>query len=203
MPVPEPRFSMVTMMTVGWQRAGWTGWCRLSLSGCCHMTSRTASTFALRSWAVEISPQQVHWEWCVMESMTVGMDQMSYTVVRSHPPTPISPRSCPAGQFSCPSPGGCIEAKQRCDGIPNCPNGEDETGCHYYENITTQSDRPHTPTTAPLRTPSKAAVTHPAVTPTDGVPGYRGICSSSLGLEDGRIRYGQLSSSSYREKQPC
>ncbi|KAI9545246.1 hypothetical protein NQZ68_037826 [Dissostichus eleginoides] len=120
-------------------------------------------------------------------------------------PTPISPRSCPAGQFSCPPPGGCIEAKQRCDRIPNCPKGEDETGCHYYENITTQSDRTHTPTPAPLRTPSKAAVTHPAVTPTDGVPGYRefGICSSSLGLEDGRIRYGQLSSSSYRENNPA
>lgn len=70
-------------------------------------------------------------------------------------PTPISPRSCPAGQFSCPPPGGCIEAKQRCDGIPNCPKGEDETGCHYYENITTQSDRPHTPTPAPLRTPPR------------------------------------------------
>lgn len=30
-----------------------------------------------------------------------------------------------------------------------------------------------------------------------------GICSSSLGLEDGRIRYGQLSSSSYRENNPA
>ncbi|KAA8580475.1 hypothetical protein FQN60_013433 [Etheostoma spectabile] len=116
-------------------------------------------------------------------------------------PTAVSPRSCPAGQFSCPPPGGCIDAVKRCDGIPHCPKGEDEAGCHPY--ITTQSDRPHTPTPAPLRTPSKAAVTYPAVTPTDGGPRYRGICSSPLGLEDGRIRYGQLTSSSHRENNPA
>lgn len=46
------RFFMVTKMIEGWQRVDWTGWCRLSLSACCHMTSRMASTFDLRSWAV-------------------------------------------------------------------------------------------------------------------------------------------------------
>lgn len=56
-------------------------------------------------------------------------------------PTATSPRSCPSGQFSCPPPGRCIAAEQRCDGIPHCPKGEDETGCHPYNNITTQSDR--------------------------------------------------------------
>ncbi|XP_029943604.1 SCO-spondin, partial [Salarias fasciatus] len=57
------------------------------------------------------------------------------------------------------------------------------------------------PGPAPLRTPSMAAVSHPATTV--GVPGYRGVCSAPLGLEDGRIRYGQLSSSSHRENNPA
>lgn len=55
--------------------------------------------------------------------------------------TATSPRRCRAGQFSCPLPGGCIEAGQRCDGVPDCPKGEDETGCHPHGNITTMSDR--------------------------------------------------------------
>ncbi|KAK2858572.1 hypothetical protein Q5P01_003192 [Channa striata] len=106
-------------------------------------------------------------------------------------PTAISPRSCPAGQFSCPSSGGCIAAGQRCDGIPHCPKGEDETGCHLHDNITTQSDRPYTPTPAPLRTPSMMA-------PQDTV-----TSAPHPGLEDGRIRYGQLTSSSHRENNPA
>lgn len=48
------RFFMVTKMIEGWQRPDWTGWYRLSLSACCHTTSRMASTFDLRSWAVEM-----------------------------------------------------------------------------------------------------------------------------------------------------
>uniref|UniRef100_A0AAV2LA31 F5/8 type C domain-containing protein n=1 Tax=Knipowitschia caucasica TaxID=637954 RepID=A0AAV2LA31_KNICA len=47
-----------------------------------------------------------------------------------------------------------------------------------------------------------AAVTLPAVTPTRG-PKYQGICSSPLGLEDGRIHYGQLTSSTSRENNPA
>lgn len=57
------------------------------------------------------------------------------------PSITTSPRSCPAGQFSCPPPGGCIEAVKRCDGIPHCQNGEDERGCRPYNSTETQSDR--------------------------------------------------------------
>lgn len=57
--------------------------------------------------------------------------------------TTTSPRSCPVGQFSCPLPGGCIQAELRCDGIPHCLRGEDENGCHPHGNFTTQSDRCH------------------------------------------------------------
>ncbi|KAM6977691.1 SCO-spondin [Aplochiton taeniatus] len=110
-------------------------------------------------------------------------------------PTPTSPRSCPKGQYSCPPPGGCIDAWLRCDGIPHCPKGEDERGCHPHINTTTQADRPYTSTPSPLRTPSKAAVTPTPCTP--------GTCSSALGLEDGRIRYGQLTSSTYRANNPA
>ncbi|KAG7281602.1 hypothetical protein CRUP_033712, partial [Coryphaenoides rupestris] len=117
--------------------------------------------------------------------------------------TTPSPRSCPAGQFSCPPPAGCIPAAQRCDGTPHCAAGEDERSCHPHHLSTTQSDRHYTQTPAPPRTPSRAAVNQPAVTPTDGTPGYRGVCSSSLGLEDGRIRYGQLTSSTHRENNPA
>lgn len=60
----------------------------------------------------------------------------------TQPSLTASPRSCPAGQFSCPPPGGCIEAVKRCDGIPHCRKGEDEHGCYPYDNSTeTQSDR--------------------------------------------------------------
>ncbi|XP_013879264.1 SCO-spondin isoform X2 [Austrofundulus limnaeus] len=116
--------------------------------------------------------------------------------------TTSSLRRCPAGQFSCLPPGDCIDISKHCDGIQDCPRGEDENGCHLHD-ITTHSDRSYTPTPAPLRTPSMAAVTHSVVTPTHGGPGYYGICASPLGLEDGRIRYGQLSSSSQRENNPA
>lgn len=60
----------------------------------------------------------------------------------TQPSPTASPRSCPAGQFSCPPPGGCIDAAKRCDGIPHCLKGDDESGCHPYDNITqTQADR--------------------------------------------------------------
>ena len=83
-------------------------------------------------------------------------------------PTPTSPRGCPRGQYSCPPPGGCIDAALRCDGIPHCPNGEDEIGCYPHDQ-TTQAERPNSPTPAPLRTPSMAAVTLHKTTPTPTV----------------------------------
>ncbi|KAF3703311.1 SCO-spondin Precursor [Channa argus] len=109
-------------------------------------------------------------------------------------PTTVSPRSCPAGQFSCPPPGGCIAVGQRCDGIPHCPKGEDEIGCHLHDNITTQSDRKAAQDTGFV----KLAVL-------DDIKMYpcADICSSPLGLEDGRIRYGQLTSSSHRDNNPA
>lgn len=76
-----------------------------------------------------------------IEIILTQCDHSSHTGTQPSPTT-SSPRSCRAGQFSCPPPGGCIEAGQRCDGIPHCPRGEDETGCHPH-NITTQSDRYH------------------------------------------------------------
>ncbi|XP_039512123.1 SCO-spondin [Pimephales promelas] len=99
---------------------------------------------------------------------------------------------CVSGQFSCPPPGGCVEAERRCDGVPHCPDGADERDC-------THTNTTHTPPTAPpLRTPT-ARVT----TTTEAGPGPRGDCSSALGLEDGRVHYGQLTSSSYRENNPA
>ncbi|XP_061877505.1 SCO-spondin isoform X1 [Entelurus aequoreus] len=130
-----------------------------------------------------------------------GSDEM-YCGTQPYP-TPSSPYRCPSSQYTCLPPGGCIDPGKLCDGTPHCPQGDDETGCHLHENITTQSDRPHTPTPAPIRTPSRPTVTRSSLTPTDGGPGYRGICSSALGLEDGSIRYGQLSSSSHRGNNPA
>ncbi|XP_056307202.1 SCO-spondin-like [Danio aesculapii] len=106
---------------------------------------------------------------------------------------------CPPGQFSCPAPppGLCIEEKLLCDGVPHCPDGADERDCKHT-NIT------HiTPTAAALRTPSKIRTTPTPLTTTEGGPGQKGVCASALGLEDGRVHYGQLTSSSYRENNPA
>ncbi|XP_023806195.1 SCO-spondin [Oryzias latipes] len=124
-----------------------------------------------------------------------GSDEM---FCGTQPPTKTSsPSSCPTGHFFCPPPGGCIYAELRCDGVRHCPTGEDEDGCVPHD-VTTQSVKwLYTPTPSPLRTPSVAGVT------TVRSPFYPGVCSSSLGLEDGRVRYGQLTSSSHRENNPA
>ncbi len=71
------RFFMVTMMIEGCQRPGWTGWCWVSLSACCHSTSRMASTFDLRSWAVEmvslISLMLLCWRYMILCTNVIQM----------------------------------------------------------------------------------------------------------------------------------
>ena len=40
---------------------------------------------------------------------------------------------CLPSQFKCPTSANkqafCIEKRDQCDGVPNCPNGEDENDC--------------------------------------------------------------------------
>ena len=40
----------------------------------------------------------------------------------------ILDHSCSSSEFKCPD-SYCIESNLKCNGIPDCPNGEDESGC--------------------------------------------------------------------------
>ena len=39
---------------------------------------------------------------------------------------------CPQGYFMCPGGGYCFELQFRCNGVNDCPGGEDEAGCSDY-----------------------------------------------------------------------
>uniref|UniRef100_A0A8C9YBW8 Subcommissural organ spondin n=1 Tax=Sander lucioperca TaxID=283035 RepID=A0A8C9YBW8_SANLU len=138
----------------GWHRADWTGWCWRSLSACCHTTFRMASTFDLRSWAVEMVSGCREKEFQCKNGRCVpagplgsvcdgvndcgdGSDEMYCEPCncKSHIPKLnieillTYPRSCPAGQFSCPPPGECVSVSVLCDGRPDCKDHSDEINC--------------------------------------------------------------------------
>ncbi|MGH0153391.1 UNVERIFIED_CONTAM: hypothetical protein FKN15_041924 [Acipenser sinensis] len=132
-------------------------------------------------------------------------------------PSPVSRDrwGCLSSQFHCSNPGLCIDSMRRCDGREDCADGADELSCvssHLSTPSTKSTDRPgaggRTPQT--LGVPSVAPVTlsaqpggapkTPTVTASSGtgvIPEPKGPCNFPLGLEDGRIRYQQLSSSTH------
>lgn len=81
----SPRFSLATMTIEGWLRVDWTGWCQHSLSACCHMTFRMASTFALRSWAVEMVSVSVTYTFLrkLVSKMLSSLLQLSFHLLSS------------------------------------------------------------------------------------------------------------------------
>ncbi|XP_058879421.1 SCO-spondin [Acipenser ruthenus] len=132
-------------------------------------------------------------------------------------PSPVSRDrwGCLSSQFHCSNPGLCIDSMRRCDGREDCADGADELSCvssHLSTPSTKSTDSPgaggRTPQT--LGVPSVAPVTLSAqpggapktstVTASSGtgvIPEPKGPCNFPLGLEDGRIRYQQLSSSTH------
>ncbi|XP_064031382.1 CD320 antigen isoform X2 [Pogoniulus pusillus] len=78
---------------------------------------------------------------------------------------------CPSEQFPC-KPGSCIRIEWRCDGHPDCDEGEDEWGCDEHLDCRDGEDEWGCETATPTEpSPADAWVTPPrssAVLPTDG-----------------------------------
>ena len=94
---PPCRFFLVTMMTEGWLRADWTGWCPLSLFACCHMIFRMASTFDLRLWAVVMVGRLLECHFVcqfVHKSTFKSFSSPAFKVIAGRLPPPL-PRQSP------------------------------------------------------------------------------------------------------------
>ncbi|XP_060104212.1 SCO-spondin-like [Heteronotia binoei] len=119
---------------------------------------------------------------------------------------PATPQVCLPSQFHCALANTCIEATQRCDGAPHCPDAADEIGCIATARV------PPGSTISPWtleRQPWKPSVPYATQVSPGGWPSPEGfsptppgLCSQPLGLGDGRILSQQLSSSSYRDGNP-